>query len=89
MAYQPPEAVRNAPLKATGGYDRQIAFELARRGRADIHPALIEGWMRLEHGCMDGLDARTFSREVRIAIDCFDEDPEASDRLARSYGLVG
>jgi len=76
------------PLRATPGYAKVIAASLARRGRTDVHPALIEGWMRLQYGTLDHLDRRTFSREIKIALACHDDDPDVSERLARSEGLV-
>ncbi len=76
------------PLRATGGYDQAITAELLKHGRTDIHPACIEGWMRLQCGTLDHLDPDTFAVEVEIGIACHDDDSEASERNARSYGLV-
>lgn len=81
-------SINDRPLRATPGYAELIAASLKRRGRPDVHPALIEGWMRLQYGCLDHLDRRTFSREIKIALACHDDDPDVSERLARSEGLV-
>jgi len=48
---------------------------------------LVEAWMRLERGCLDGLDRRTFLREAAAGIACVAADKKASERLAESYGL--
>ena len=81
--------LNSRPLRATGGYDRAILRELEKRGRKDIHPACIEGWMRLQYGVLDHLDPETFAEEVEIGIACHDDDPAVSERLARSEGLIG
>jgi len=67
----------------------EITRELEKRGRTDIHPTCIEGWMRLQYGVPDHLDPETFAEEVEIGIACHDDDPAASERLARSEGLIG
>ena len=57
-----------------------------RIGAAD--PRLIEAWMRLEHGCLDGLGRQQFTSEVEIALQCIEAGPLAdSEALAQSMGL--
>lgn len=51
--------------------------------------SLIEGWMRLEHGTLDALDARQFRESIRTAEACIDMAGIADSRaLAASYGLA-
>jgi len=59
---------------------------------AQIAPAAdarhVEAWMRLEHGCLDGLSREMFEREVHISVDCISQaGATESERLARSFGL--
>jgi len=68
-------------------YQQMIRKELARRGRLGVNSRYVEAWMRLEHGCLDGLDPEEFRREVAIGADCVEADPDASVRLAGTYGL--
>ena len=70
-------------------YRQMIREDMAKLGRIGAHdPALVEAWMRLEHGCLDGLSAAQFKREVAAALECCDADPAASVRLAESFGLA-
>lgn len=66
-------------------YARLIADVLARLGRLDVPPAVVEAWMRLQYSTLDHLDPATFATEVEIAVACHDDDPAASLQLARSY----
>ncbi len=68
-------------------YEEMIREECARQGHVGMDPKLIEAWMRLEHGCLDGLSKRQFADEVAIAIELVKVEPEASAKLAKSYGL--
>lgn len=68
-------------------YQQMIREECARQGHVGMDPKLIEAWMRLEHGCLDGLSKRQFDDEVAIAIQLVKAEPEASAKLARSYGI--
>lgn len=43
--------------------------------------------MRVEHGTLDALTLDRFDEEVRIGAGCVARDPEASEKLAWSYGL--
>ena len=51
-------------------------------------PRHIEAWMRLGHGCLDGLPEWKFNNEIKIAIDCIKHGGlEQSEKLAASFGL--
>ncbi len=65
---------------------RETMARLGRIGAAD--PRLVEAWMRLEHGCLDGLGRQQFDDEVEIALECIAAGPPAdSESLAQSMGL--
>lgn len=65
---------------------RRIMAEIGLIGAAD--PRHVEGWMRLEHGCLDGLSRSQFTQEVEIALGCIASGPVSdSESLANSYGL--
>lgn len=66
---------------------REALAAMGRIGAAD--PRHVEAWMRLEHGCLDGLGSLArFRSEVRTALACVDAGPLAdSEDLARSFGL--
>lgn len=65
---------------------REVMASTGHVGAAD--PRHIEGWIRLEHGCLDGLSRSQFDAEVRIAIECIAAGPLAdSEALANSMGL--
>jgi hypothetical protein len=70
-------------------YQQMIRETMARTGRTDApDPRHVEAWMRLEHGCLDGLSPAQFSEEVGIAIECIAAGPAAeSESLAQSLGL--
>ena len=65
---------------------REAMAKAGRVGAAD--PRHVEGWMRLEHGCLDGLTGGQFRDEVEVALECV-AAASASDNenLAQSYGL--
>jgi hypothetical protein len=71
------------------GYRDLIREAMARAGRVGVaDPRWIEAWMRLEHGCLDGLSADQFRAEVKIALACIEAGPLAdSESLAQSMGL--
>jgi hypothetical protein len=71
------------------GYEQVIREAMARAGRVGAaDPRHVEGWMRLEHGCLDGLSADQFRAEVEISLQCIEAGPLAdSESLAQSYGL--
>jgi hypothetical protein len=65
---------------------RESMAALGRVGAAD--PRLVEAWMRLEHGCLDGLSRARFTEDVTIAVACVAAGPRArSEALATSMGL--
>jgi hypothetical protein len=70
-------------------YRELIREAMARAGRIGAaDPRHVEGWMRLEHGCLDGLSAGQFRAEVKIALKCIEAGPLAdSESLAQSMGL--
>ena len=55
--------------------------------RTDIKPELVEGYLRLDHGTLDGLSREQFRREMVGIVSMIDDDPAAAERNARSYGL--
>lgn len=70
-------------------YQQMIRESMASGGRIGAaDPRHIEGWMRIEHGCLDGLSRSQFDAEVRIALGCIAAGPLAdSEALATSMGL--
>lgn len=70
-------------------YQKAIREELAKSGYiGQYDPRHIEGYMRLAHGCLDGLDKETFNEEVSVCRQCIDADGIANaESLAKSYGL--
>ncbi len=70
-------------------YQQSIRETMARLGRIGAaEPRLVEAWMRLEHGCLDGLGRQQFDDEVEIALQCITAGSLAdSMSLAQSMGL--
>lgn len=70
-------------------YSQLIREVMARTGRMEAaDPRHVEAWMRLEHGCLDGLSGQQFTDEVRIALECIAAAPQAdSEALATNLGL--
>lgn len=70
-------------------YSQMIRETMARNGRVGAaDPRHVEAWMRLEHGCLDGLSRQQFTDEVTIALQCVAAGPLTdSEALATSYGL--
>ena len=69
-------------------YRDLIRETAARLGRIGVDPRHVEAWMRVEHGCLDGLSPSQFADEVEIAIGCMDSAGDGtSARLAASFGL--
>jgi len=68
---------------------QMIRETMARNGHvAAADPRHVEAWMRLEHGCLDGLSRQRFTEEVAIAVACVAAGPQAqSEALAQSMGL--
>ena len=74
---------------STPMYEQMIREAVARMGRIGSEPRHIEAWMRLEHGCLDGLGGVAgFQHAVGEALACVDAaEAGASERLTLSYGL--
>ena len=53
----------------------------------DAEPALVEAWMRLQYGTLDGLSPERFEAEVLAGAALVAMAPDESRRLAQSYGL--
>jgi hypothetical protein len=70
-------------------YQKLIGEILAHAGRSgEADPRHVEGWLRLEHGCLDALSRERFVQEVVIALRCVAAASAAdNEELARSYGL--
>jgi hypothetical protein len=69
-------------------YTDSIREGLVALGGADLDPAVIEAWMRLEHGTLDGLSHRQFREEIATACACARlAGPKVNLQLAQSYGL--
>ncbi len=70
-------------------YQQKIRETMAAAGRIGAaDPRHVEAWMRLEHGCIDGLSRSQFTQEVKIALECIAAGPVSdSEALATSYGL--
>lgn len=70
-------------------YEQIIREAMAKAGRVGAaDPRHVEGWIRLERGCLDGLSAGQFQHEVEIALECIEAGPLAnSESLAQSMGL--
>lgn len=70
-------------------YQQMIREALARTGCVGAaDPRHVEAWMRLEHGCLDGLSRQQVTEEVTIALQCIAGGPTAdSEALAASMGL--
>jgi hypothetical protein len=47
----------------------------------------VEAYMRLELGTLDHLSRVEFDQVAAIGFECMKADPEASESLARSFGL--
>lgn len=64
-----------------GSYATIITEHLIAIKRTDVHPDIVEGWMRTQHPTLDHLDRANFRREVKIACMCHDEAPELSEDI--------
>ncbi len=75
--------------RARSPYSQTIREAMARSGRIGAaDPRHVEAWMRLEHGCLDGLSTGQFAAEVEVALACIAAGPvSASESLAQSLGL--
>ena len=49
---------------------------------------LVEGFLRVTYGTLDGLDRTTFRREGKKALSSVRSDRALAESVARSYGLL-
>jgi len=70
-------------------YTDLIREAMARAGRVGASdPRWVESWLRLEHGCLDGLSPSQFQNEVEIALGCIAAaSTQENESLAASFGL--
>ena len=70
-------------------YRDLIREQMARLGRVGAADARhVEAWMRLEHGCLDGLGVEQFRSEVEVALACISASTaNQNESLAESFGL--
>ncbi len=69
-------------------YQKMIKEKLTAIGYFEIDPRHIEGYMRLEHGTLDGLSKKQFDSEIIMGIECIRADgKENAESLAKSFGL--
>ncbi len=69
-------------------YQKTIAEDLAKLGRADVEPKFVEAIMRGEYGTLDHLSRAKFAAEARVGVECWDECDDAMRReIPASYGL--
>ena len=78
---------KTAYVFTKSGYTPVINEVLRAMKRTDIKPELVDGYLRLDHGTLDGLSMEQFRREIPSIVGTIDDDPEAAERNARSYGL--
>ena len=65
---------------------REVLARTGHIGAADLRH--VEGWMRLERGCLDGLSAGQLQKEVEVALQCIAASTTSeNERLAESFGL--
>lgn len=69
-------------------YEEEIRKEAGRQWKVGADPRHVEGWMRLEHPCLDGLSREQFDSEVAVALACMEASSAGdSEALAESFGL--
>lgn len=75
--------------KRPSSYAETIRESMARMGLVGAaDPRWVEAWMRLEHGCLDGLGHAQFDHEVAITLLCIDEaSTRENEALAESMGF--
>lgn len=70
-------------------YTTRIRETLAALGLVGLDPAVVEAWMRVEHGTLDGLSRTRWAVEVEIAAQCaLASHPETNRDAALSFGLT-
>jgi len=82
-------STNNKGKKGDAMYQKFINEELAKLGFIGKYDARhIEAFMRVEHGCLDGLDKATFLHEIRLCARCIDAvGSRAAETFAKTYGL--
>lgn len=69
-------------------YQEIISDILEKKGRAEIDPRHIEGFMRVGHSTLDGLAFWQFEDEVEIGIGCIDAcGIDSAEETAKSFNL--
>jgi hypothetical protein len=68
-------------------YYDTILEKLARFGHVGMDPRHVEGYMRIEHGTLDGLTRSQFDAEVKGCAELVLSDISGAESLAVSYGL--
>ncbi len=69
-------------------YQGRIAETLVGLGAPGASPRVVEAWLRLEHGTLDGLGGAAWVAAVRLALGCAQASaPAENEELARSFGL--
>ena len=61
---------------------------VATTGCTTSEAPMVEAWMRLDYGTLDGLDAQRFAVQARRGLMATRAAPQQSAELAKSYGLV-
>jgi len=67
-------------------YQERIKAILESR-KSVVDPRHVEGFMRLQHGTLDGLSVSQFKSEVLIGSKCAIADKVMAEKLALSYNL--
>ena len=74
--------------KMNSMYGKSIEETAAKLGHVGANARWIEGYMRLEHGCLDGLSRKQFDHEVKIGIACIAATTDhMNEQNAQSFGL--
>jgi len=68
-------------------YTPVISEALKAMKRTDINPNLVEGYLRLDHGTLDGLSREQIRKEIPSIVSEIDDDPETAKKNARTYNL--
>jgi hypothetical protein len=61
---------------------------IATTGCGPEEAPLVEGFLRVTYGTLDGLDRATFRREGKKCLTSVRANPKLAEDLARSYGLL-
>lgn len=66
---------------------REAPYANIIREFTDADPRLVEASMRVQYGTLDHLSRDVFRAEAELAEAMIAHDPDAMERVARSYGL--